>query len=212
VAAVAILLLLPTFALAQITATSIRGVIKDPSGAVVPNVNLVLKDAATGIEKTATSNSDGTFIFANLVPGSYRVSATAAGFQTAVFDSVMVNAGRNTDLAIEMKIGATSTTIEVTAAAVQLETTSNAVSSTILNTSIQNLPYNGRDALFFALLMPGAMTSGDPIVDGRYSTFNGLPNASMNITLDGMNNNSQRFKSGGTSLYTFVPARLDAME
>ena len=46
----------------------------------------------------------------------------------------------------------------------------------------------------------------------RNSTFNGVPNASMNITVDGMNNNSQRFKSGGTSFFEFAPSRIVAVE
>jgi hypothetical protein len=68
------------------------------------------------------------------------------------------------------------------------------------------LPYSGRDSLNFALLTAGAQSASGG------STFNGLPNASMNISLDGMNNNSQRFKSGGTSFFQFAPARLDAIE
>ena len=88
----------------------------------------------------------------------------------------------------------------------QLETTSNEVGTTINNNSINELPYTSRDALNFALLMPGAASGSGG------STFNGLPNASLNITLDGMNNNSNRFKSGGTSFYEFAPARLDAIE
>src|SRR5262249_6727308 len=76
--------------------------------------------------------------------------------------------------------------------------------------SIQNLPYSSRDVLMFSLLMAGNTTAND--ATGRNSTFNGLPNASLNISLDGMNNNSQRFKSGGTSMYAFAPARIDAIE
>jgi hypothetical protein len=107
---------------------------------------------------------------------------------------------------MEMKLGATSQSVEVVAAGVQLETTSNEIGTTVNNSSITNLPYSGRDTLSFALLTPGAQTTSG------YSTFNGLPNASMNITLDGMGNNSERFKSGGTSFYAFAPARLDAIE
>src|SRR5262249_23165642 len=79
---------------------------------------------------------------------------------------------------------------------------------TINNKLIQNLPFNGRDGLGFAGLVAGNMQSSSQ----RNSTYNGLPNASLNITLDGMNNNSQRFKSGGTSFFSFAPARIDAIE
>ncbi|MFN0123699.1 MAG: hypothetical protein ACKV2V_24625 [Blastocatellia bacterium] len=73
---------------------------------------------------------------------------------------------------------------------------------------MQNLPYAGRDSLNFAVLIVGSSRS----TSDRNSTFNGLPNASLNITLDGMNNNSQRFKSGGASFFAFAPARIDAIE
>src|SRR6185369_10844072 len=79
---------------------------------------------------------------------------------------------------------------------------------TISNKLVQNLPYAFRDSLNFAVLIAGNARS----TSERNSTFNGLPNASLNITVDGMNNNSQRFKSGGTSFFGFAPARIDAIE
>lgn len=203
-----ILIFSASFASAQTSSTALRGLIKDPSGAVMPNVKLTLKDTATGIEKASESGADGAYIFPNLVGGTYQLTAEAAGFQKAVVDNVVINNGRTTDLTVDMKVGSISTTVEVTAAGVQLETTSTTISSTIKNTNIQTLPYSSRDSLYFAILMPGANSAGDT----RYSTFNGLPNASLNISVDGVNNNSQRFKSGGTSFYQFAPTRIDAME
>jgi hypothetical protein len=197
-----------SFASAQTGSTELRGVVKDPSSAVIPNVALTLKDKATGLEKTTVSGTDGAYLFTALVGGTYQLTATASGFQTAVIDGVVINSGRVTDIPVGMKIGAVSTTVEVTAAGIQLELTSNTVSNTIKNTSIQSLPYSSRDSLYFALMMPGANSAGD----NRYTTFNGLPNASLNISVDGVNNNSQRFKSGGTSFFQFAPTRIDAME
>ncbi len=203
-----VMLFYASFAGAQIGSTSLRGVVKDPSGAVIPNVNLTLKDKATGLEKTTVSGADGAYQFTALVGGTYQLTATATGFQTAVVDGIVLNSGRVTDIPVSMKIGSVSTTVEVTAAGVQLEVTSNTISTTIKNASIQTLPYSNRDSLYFALLMPGANSAGGD----RYTTFNGLPNASLNITVDGVNNNSQRFKSGGTSFFQFAPTRIDAME
>ena len=200
--------LLAQLALAQQTTTGIRGVVRDPSGAVIPNVSLTLKDNATSIQKTALSADDGAFLFANLQSGAYTLSASAVGFQTAVYNKITVDSGRNTDVNIEMKVGTATETVEVAASTVQLATTSNEVGTTISNNSIMNVPLAGRETLSFALLMPGVGSAGSD----RNSTFNGLPNASMDITVDGMNNNSQRWKSGGTSFYEFAPSRLDAIE
>jgi hypothetical protein len=188
------------------TTTSVRGLVRDPSGAAIPNAALKLVDRATGIEKTTESNVEGSYIFANIPSGTYSLTATAQGFQTAVYNGIVVDTGRNTDLNVDMKIGATTETVEVVATAVQLETTSNTIGTTVSNSSILSLPYSGRDSLNFALLTAGAASASGG------STFNGLPNASLDISLDGMNNNSQRFRSGGNQFFTFAPARLDAME
>src|SRR5439155_964443 len=82
------------------------------------------------------------------------------------------------------------------------------VSTTVRNEQIAKLPLSGRDVLGFALLTPGAATSSG----SRFSTYNGLPGGAINITLDGVNDNSQRFRSGGTSFFVFAPIRLGAVE
>jgi hypothetical protein len=193
-------------AFSQVSTTAIRGIVKDQSGAVIPSATLKLKDPTTGIETTATSTGDGAFAFASIQSGGYDLTATAPGFQNTVIKNVVVDSGRVTSVTVELKIGATTETLEVGAAAVQLETTSNEIGTTISNNLIDNLPFASRDTLGFALLTPGAQSASGG------STFNGLPNASLNISVDGMNNNSQRFKSGGTSFFEFAPSRLDAME
>jgi hypothetical protein len=195
---------------AQVTSSTIHGIVRDPSGAAIPAADLKLTDTATGIVKATIAGSEGTFSFTNLVAGTYRLTATAPGFQNAVLDGVVADAGRITDVTVSMTVGSTNETVEVAAVGVQLETTSNEIGTTISNNSIHNLPYPSRDSLFFALLMAGSANAND--TSGRNSTYNGLPNASLNITIDGMNDNSQRFKSGGTSFYAFAPQRIDAIE
>ncbi len=197
-------------AFAQVTATGIHGTVRDPSGAVVPNAAVKATDTGTGIEKSTKTAEDGGFVFTNLQAATYKLTISAAGFQTAVLDSISVDSGRVTDVAAALTVGAATQTIEVAAAGAQLETTSNEVGTTINNSAIQNLPYSSRDVLMFSTLMAGNTSANDP--SGRNSTFNGLPNASLNISIDGMNNNSQRFKSGGTSMYAFAPERIDAIE
>src|SRR5262245_3342856 len=204
----AVVAALAVASLAQITTTGIRGIVRDPSGAVIPNATIKLTDNSTGIEYATVSSSDGGFLFPNLQFGSYKLTATAAGFQTIVVAAITVESGRVTDVSVELKVGAAAETVQVVAIAQQLNTTSAEVGGTINNKLVQNLPYAGRDSLDFAVLIAGNSRS----TSNRNSTFNGLPNASLNITLDGMNNNSQRFKSGGTSFFAFAPARIDAIE
>ena len=195
--------------IAQVRTTGdIQGTVWDPSSAVVPGATLLLKDTATGIEKTAISDSNGTYRFLTLLSGKYELAVTMPGFQKAVISDVVVETGRTTNLDIHLKLGSASETVVVTSTPPELQTTSDEVSTTVNNQAVLQLPINGRDTLPFALLMAGSQT----IDSGRTSTFNGLPNASLNISLDGVNNNSQRFKSGGTSFFEFAPARLDAID
>jgi len=194
----AVIAALATTSLAQITTTGIRGIVRDPHGAVVPNATVKVTDNSTGVQQSTISSSDGNFLFPNLQFGSYKLSATATGFKTAVIASVVVESGRTTDVSVDLEVGTTSETVLVTTSAEQLNTTTNEVGATISNKLVQNLPFAGRDGLNFAGLIAGNSRSSSQ----RNSTYNGLPNASLNITLDGMNNNSQRFKSGGTSFFS----------
>src|SRR5919201_315759 len=73
--------------LAQITTTGIRGLVRDPSGAVVPNATIKVTDNATGVEQTTVSSSDGGFLFPNLQFGSYKLTVSATGFQNSVISS-----------------------------------------------------------------------------------------------------------------------------
>jgi len=195
---------------AQSSTGEIHGVVRDSSSALVPSVALKLKDLAANQEKTATSTSEGTFIFLNLQAGTYELTVSAQGFQTAVYSTVRVETGRVTDIAVTLNVGALTESVVVSGTQAELEATSSQVGTTVTNTFVQELPFLGRDTLNFALLQAGATNAADP--SGRNSTFNGLPNASMNISIDGINNNSQRFKSGGTSFFEFAPSRLDAVE
>src|SRR5262245_36140614 len=132
---------------AQITTTGIHGIVRDPSGAVVPKASIRLRDLATGIEQATVSSEEGNFAFASLQAATYRLTASAAGFQTAVYNNIQVDAGRTTDVSVQMSLGSTTDTIEVTAAGAQLETTSTEVGTTISSNLIKELPYSGREAL-----------------------------------------------------------------
>src|SRR4051794_32843808 len=97
-------LLIAVAAFGQITTTGIHGIVRDPSGAVVPNANITLRDLGTGIENSTVSTGEGNFAFATLQAASYRLTAAAPGFQTAVIDKIQVDSGRITDVAVQMTI------------------------------------------------------------------------------------------------------------
>ncbi len=193
-------------------AGQLQGVVSDSSGAVIPGAGLVLRDTGTGIEKTGASGEDGHYTFLALQAGTYDLTVSKAGFQKALLSKIVIATSRITDQPVTLNVGNVVDTVEVQGEAPVLETSASQLSLTVQNKELQTLPLRGRDTLQFATLMPGNQNAGVNDQSGRTSTFNGLPNASMNISMDGMNNNSQRFKSGGTSFFAFATARLDAIQ
>lgn len=197
-------------AVAQLrTSGELRGVVADASGTRVPHAAIRAVDTATATAVMATANGEGAFVLLNLQAGVYEIEVSATGFRTTRLPHIAVETARALDLAIQLEVGQVTESVTVSGTAPLLQTTGNVVSTTIRNDFIQNLPLSGRDTLQFAALMAGAQS---PQEATRNSTFNGLPNASINISIDGVNNNSQRFKSGGTSFFGYTPARLDAVE
>jgi hypothetical protein len=194
---------------AQVRTTGqIVGTVYDPSGAVVPNAAVEATDMGTGIAVTATSTARGGFVFPALQPGHYRVLVTATGFEPALVDNLSVETGRITNIDVKFAVAAVGEEVKVVARSQVIETTSTTVSTTVGSAQIAKLPLSTRSVMDFALLTPGTATSSGT----RFSTFNGLPGGAINLTLDGINNNSQRFRSGNTSFFNFAPVRLGAVE
>jgi hypothetical protein len=192
--AVVLMLALGLPAAAQIrTVGAIAGIVADPGGDPVPGAQVRLRDERTNIERETTTNDQGAFQFLDLQAGSYEVTITLSGFQSTVYKNVAVESARTTDLTVRLQIGQLSETVEVAGAAPTLAVTTNTLSTTVTNSDVQNLPLAGRNVLNFALLVPGAQTAG---VDPRQSTYQGMPGATINITVDGINNNSAAFRSG----------------
>jgi hypothetical protein len=202
-------ILLPPVASAQTRTTGqIVGTVKDATGAVLQGTQIVLIDTGTGRTFETKSGADGGFVFPNLQPGTYQLAATREGFQPVTLQSISVETSRSTDVVIQFQVAGLTEQVEVAGRTQIIETTSTTVANTVRNEDIAKLPLAGRNILSFALLVPGAAQSAG----ARDSEYNGLPGGAINITLDGVNNNSQRFRSGGTSFFSFAPIRLGAIE
>ncbi len=101
-------LFLTVASFAQVTNTGIHGIVRDASGATVPNATVKATDTGTGIEKSTTTAQDGGFVFPNLQAATYKIAVSASGFQTAVLDSVVVDTGRVTDVPVTLAVGASA--------------------------------------------------------------------------------------------------------
>src|SRR5262249_44536205 len=122
------LLLTLSFAIAANSQTfrgAINGTVTDPSGAAVPNASVKATESATGLDHTTVTSSEGQFAFQDIPLGFYKVIVTASGFPVNSVDKVEVVAGTIYTLNIQLKMGQQSTTVEVSAAAITLDTTTS---------------------------------------------------------------------------------------
>ncbi len=159
---------------AQFTA-NIQGVIQDPSGAGVAKAQVLLVNSATGVQKTATSDSSGNYRFVSLPPGSYRIAVDATGFSKAEAEITLLTE-QNLNLPITLKVGAASESVVVTTQAPIVDTADSRTQLTLDNEGVAELPIVGRNLVTLVTMAPGVSglgtsTSGSPAsgVD-NYST------------------------------------------
>jgi hypothetical protein len=139
----------------------ITGVVRDPSGAVIPGAKVVISSGSQGTVRTLTTNTAGLFTAPALVPGpGYKVGVTATGFAPYEAKGLDLQVGQNMDLQIGLTVGQTTTAVEVTGAAPLVEDTKTDVSGVVDNRSIMELPINGRRVDSFVLFEPTVHQDG----------------------------------------------------
>jgi hypothetical protein len=171
---------------AQQTLGTLSGTITDLTGATVANSTITLVDDQTAATRTATSNAAGNYTFQALPIGTYTLTIRAAGFNTEVVTSVLVQADRTSSLVIKMKPGAVSTSIDVQAAP-QLNTTDPTNGYVLDSVAIENTPLGTGSFTQLATLSPGVQA--DPLADTGTNT--GLGN--QNIYANGQRLSSNTF-------------------
>lgn len=175
---------------AQSTTTgAIGGVVSNPNKESVPGAAVVVRNSETNKEDSATSDDQGSFKIVNLQPGTYSITINAAGFSAYTQERIVVEVGRTTPLNPALAIGPVQGTVEVSSEAPVINTSQQDFSSNINQTSINELPINGRRWSNFALLTPGAVPDG---VFGLVS-FRGISGLLNNNTIDGGDNNQAFF-------------------
>src|SRR5262249_2268669 len=142
---VVVLLIVALAANTQTFRGSINGTVTDPSGAVVPNAKVKATEVATNIDHNTVTTGDGQYAFQDIPVGTYKVSVTAPGFAAMTVDKVQVLAGSIYTLPIKLSIAKEVTTVEVSAAALAMDTTTPAQTQTIESEVVQDVPLNGRD-------------------------------------------------------------------
>jgi hypothetical protein len=194
-AGLALLLVMAHNLLAQQSLGSFTGTITDPTGAVIPGVELTALEQSTGFTRRAISSRDGTYILPLLPPGTYQITAVKSGFERAVAGPAVLAVDQNQKIDLQLRIGSQNTTVTVEAAPPVLDTQSAAVGTTVEQTKIAQLPFNGRQFLETTLFTPGVVpgTQGSELnVSGRGGSINanGMRETMNTFLLDGMTDTS----------------------
>lgn len=188
-AVVALICLFMANAIAQTASTfdtgTITGTITDPSGAVIPNAMVTIRNTATGSVTTEKTNNDGIFSAPGLPFGTYVVTVTASSFQKTSTIPFALNVGATVRADLKLSVAAATENVTVTGTSVTINTSSATAGTTLNEDQIRNLPTNGRDVMDFLEIAPGSVNSiGDfqGSVNGQENFFTGL-----DVTLDGQN-------------------------
>jgi outer membrane receptor protein involved in Fe transport len=169
---------------------AIGGTVYDTNGAVVANAKIAVRNNGTNAETTITTDGSGFFRVNKLQPGTYTVTVSQQGFAPFKSEQVIVQVGSVTELSPHMAIGSSTETVEVSAEAPQINTTSADFAPTLNQVAISNLPINGGRWSNFAALTPGVVSDASGF--GLLS-FRGISTLLNNNTVDGADNNQAFF-------------------
>ena len=177
------------FAFSQLPTGTILGVAKDASGAVLPGVSVTVRNVDTDATRTTVTNEDGTYRLPALSVGHYDVTVELPGFNTVVQRGIELAVAQDAVVNVTLQPGTVTQQVEVVSDAALVNTTSSSLGGLVNETSVSELPLNGRNFMDLSLLQPGVTQqinlapsagTGGP----RFSS-NGAPIFSNNFLLDG---------------------------
>jgi hypothetical protein len=199
-----------TLASAQTATTSLRGVVKDPSGALVPGAKITLVSKANGGTLSTSSTNAGFYVFPQIQPAQYVITVLASGFsdQTKTAE-LLVNLPATIDFTLSIK--AESVKVDVSSAVETFNLTDGTIGNAVGNRTIEALPMEGRDPVSLLSLQPGVLFIGQPTqtADSRQGAVAGARSDQGNITLDGLDDNDQ---IKGTAFAGVLRSTLDSTE
>jgi hypothetical protein len=182
---------------AQVNNASLTGLVTDPTGAVVPNASVMIKNRNTDLVNTATTDSSGYYTFASLPVGTYTATIELPGFKKAIHENINLEVGQKARIDIILEVGAVTETV-VVGSAPQLLTTQEATTGGVIeNRMVNQLPLSGRNWDDLISLVPGVQADryteeGGGTANGRTGGANvhGVRSLQNNYVLDGVDNNS----------------------
>src|SRR5215475_5869197 len=179
--------------IAQQTTGNVRGLIKDPTGAVVASAKVTILDKKTNSALTTQSTSAGEYEFKNLQPGEYQVKVEAPGFKMVTLTDVRVQLNQTTDVAVNLEVGVQGEVVEISAGGAELvDTTTTNLAKGFNERQVVDLAQTATGAGIYnlALIAPNVTTSGGVGV-GTGGSVGGQRPRNNNFVVDGIDNNDK---------------------
>ena len=184
----------------------INGTVADPTGALIGGAQVSIKNTLTGQVTTVTTTSDGNYSAPFLQPGNYEVSASHEGFQSETQSGLTLTADQVASVNFQLRVGASTTKVEVVASGTEIDTTTGAIAEVINEKAITELPLNGRNPAALVFVVPGAIDGTFTVAMNTPGSGSGFPNetqASVNgshaggvsYQLDGIVNMNNYFQT-----------------
>jgi hypothetical protein len=199
-------------AFAQGATGTINGTVTDASAAVIPGAKVVLTSVATGAARSTLTNQTGNYVIPSVIPGNYTLEVSATGFATAKEESFTLMVNQTATHNFTLTVGTQVQTVEVTAGAAQIESSTAELGTAIMPTEVNNLPLNGRNFTQLLALTPGVSPistaqnagggggwAGRQIGTFTFPSVNGQCNRCNFFVLDGLNNQNAFIGTFGTT-------------
>ena len=180
---------------AQAVSGTILGTVTDPTGALINNAKVTVKNIDQNTTTTATTNESGNYIQAQLLPGRYEVTVEKPGFNQFVQQNVIVTVGQSIRVDAPLQVGGVTQQVVVTAAPPEFQTDRAEIDTSLNAHQVTNLPVLNRNFTNLTLLVPGAQlntfqhAAAENPQQSTLVNTNGQEFAGTNYLLDGMNNN-----------------------
>lgn len=189
---------------AQVSTSSISGLVQDPSGAVVPGATVMAKNEATGVSYTTATSSAGTYDFSSVPPGLYLVTVSKKGFKSFASSKNTLTVGQPLVVNAGLQVGAESETVEVQSSFERIETTNAAIGNVVTEEQIKNLPLNGRNPLALLALEPGVVQRTTNGAGSGTHVF-GSRDRAHNVTVDGIDANESTVPNPQSNIQRLNP-------